>query len=125
MPIVWIRQADWNAVKASLARIEASQQRGLHAMSAISDQVANLRQKIEPLESAQEGAITLLQGLSKQLSDALANSADDAAAVAAIGQIAAQLNTDTGNLAAAVVANTPADPNAPPTSAPTTAPPSA
>lgn len=52
-------------------------------------------------------AVSLLQGLSQQLSDALASNDTEA-----IQQIVDQLDTNTQTLADAVAANTPADPNA-------------
>lgn len=50
-------------------------------------------------------AVTLIQGIAKQLADAVASSDD-----AAVENLVAQLNTDAHALAAAVAANTPAAP---------------
>lgn len=93
--------------------ILANQAQEIKIMSKISDAVAALTTQVEQNTAVENSAVTLIQGIAKQLSDALANAADDAAAVQAVGAITAQLNTDAGSLAAAVAANTPAAPPAP------------
>ena len=72
------------------------------AMNAIVD---NLAAKVAALETVEQSAIVLLQGLKAALDEALANG--DLAAVQAIAD---RIGADTETLAAAVAANTPAAP---------------
>lgn len=65
-----------------------------------------LQSEVQQNGDVVQSAITLLQGLSQQLSDAAAS--NDPAAVQAIVD---QLDTQTQQLADAVAANTPADPS--------------
>ena len=87
--------------------ILANQAKGAKAMSAISDAVAALSAKVTAENTVIASAVTLLQGLSQQLKDALANAADDAAAVQAVTDITTSIDQQTQTLAAAVATNTP------------------
>lgn len=80
-------------IDARLANME------IHLMSALD----NLRAQVERNTSVTDGAITLLQGLKKQLDDAIASG--DPAALQALSD---NLGAETDKLAAAVTANTPA-----------------
>lgn len=77
-------------------------------MSALDD----LSSAVQATQNLEQSAVTLIQGLAKQITDAVAS--NDSAALTAL---AAQLNSSAAELAAAVTANTPAapptDPNAP------------
>lgn len=75
-------------------------------MSDISDQVVNLRNKVTAEGTVIDGAVTAFQGLAQAYKDAIANAADDAAAVAAIKELNGELDSQTQNLATAV-ANVP------------------
>jgi len=76
----------------------------VHQMAQIDDLNAEVSENTDVVQSA----VTLLDGLSQQLKDALA--ANDPAAVQAVID---QLDANNNALAASVAANTPADPNAP------------
>lgn len=75
----------------------------------IMSQTDDLKAAVERESSVSASAITLLQGLSKQLSDALAASGQPNPEVQAVID---RLNSDTDALATAVTANTPAAPAA-------------
>lgn len=74
-------------------------------MSTLSQQLLDLQAAAAADTNAENSAITLLNGLSAQLK-AAASTGD----LAAVEQIAQQLDTNSAALAAAVVANTPAAP---------------
>lgn len=76
-------------------------------MSAITDSLDALNAKVTELETVEQSAITLLQGLKAALDAALALG-DPAAIVAAVQDVANKIGTDTQALADAVIANTPA-----------------
>lgn len=111
-------QSDYNKLMAQLGTMQAaitSIGRGLNTlltqeqkqMSALDD----LKAAVEQTQNLEQSAVTLIQGLAKQITDAVAS--NDSAALTALAQ---QLNTSAAELGAAVVANTPAptpDPNAP------------
>jgi len=101
-------------VLANQARILANQAQGAKVMSQISDAVAAAQAEVANNTTVQGSAVTLLQQLLALYTAAVANAADDAAAVAAVKALTAQLQQNDQALAAAVVANTPA-PSAPPT----------
>lgn len=74
-------------------RIISNQTQGTRSMSAISDAVATLKTKLDN-EGVQIGVLlTFLQTINQQLKDALANSADADAAVAAIAGLSAEVDT--------------------------------
>ena len=77
-------------------------------MSALDDLTAAVQQT----QNLEQSAVTLIQGLAKQITDAVAN--NDSAALTAL---ASQLNSSAAELGAALTANTPSaptpDPNAP------------
>lgn len=75
----------------------------LETMMATMDDV---RAKVAALETVQDSAIALINGISAQLRDLAATGAT----AAALGQLADQLDADAVKLAAAVTANTPAPP---------------
>lgn len=68
--------------------------------------LADIQAKVAAETTVEQSAITLLQELSQQLKDALANGADPATLQA----IADNLDQNNANLAAAITANTPAAP---------------
>lgn len=81
-------------------------------MSAISDAVAALQTQVAQQTTVEQSAVTLINGIAAQLTAALANAKDDAAAVAAVTAITSQLQTSATGLSTAVSANTPAPPPA-------------
>jgi len=94
------------------------------AMSqAVLDKIAELQSRVESEHSVELSAITLLQGLSaqiKELTDRLAADPTDAEALAQLSALSDSISSNTGDLAAAVTANTPqANPAAPVAPAPT------
>lgn len=103
----------FGVLNRKLDAILANQAQEKKLMSQISDSVAALQQQVTQQTAVEASAVTLIQGIAKQLSDALANATDDAAAVKAVGDITATLNQSSGSLAAAVAANTPAATPAP------------
>lgn len=68
----------------------------------------DLNEKVTNIESQEQAATTLLQGLNEQLQAALNSSNDPTEVVSAIRAVSERLNTDASNLAAAITANTPA-----------------
>ncbi len=112
-------QADYNKLVAQLGALQTaitSIQAGINKlltqeqkqMSALDDLTAAVQQT----QNLEQSAVTLIQGLAKQITDAVAN--NDSAALTAL---ASQLNSSAAELGAALTANTPAaptpDPNAP------------
>jgi hypothetical protein len=93
-------------VLANQVVILANQAKGANTMSAISDAVAALQTQVTQQTTVEQSAITLIQGIAAQLTAALANSADDTAAVAAVAAVNQTLQTSAAALAAAVAANT-------------------
>jgi hypothetical protein len=76
----------------------------LHREAAImSDELATLTQEVTETGDAIQSAITLINGLAEQIRD---NATDPVA----LRALAAELDTQSDSLAAAVVANTPATP---------------
>ena len=71
-------------------------------MSELSDAVAALTSKAASIESTEDSALTVLNGLRDQLKAALANAADATAAVAAVNEVVAALDTHNAPLAAAI-----------------------
>lgn len=100
-------------VLVNQARIIANQVQGAKHMSQISDAVAGLTTQVAANTTVDGSALTLIQQIAAMLTAALANAADDAAAVAAVTALTAQLKTSADPLAAAVAANTPTAPPAP------------
>lgn len=96
-------QSSLQANKASLTTLQ-TQERSI--MAALDD----LQSQVTQNTSLEQSAITLIQGIAKQLQDAVAN--NDSSALQALAQ---QLNSSAAALGAAITANTPAtpDPNAP------------
>ena len=77
------------------------------AMSQITDALTDLKAEVSAGVTVEQSAVALMNGLSKQLADALANE-DPAAALAAIADVKTAFDAQKDELAAAVVANTPA-----------------
>ena len=75
----------------------------LENMESIMTVMDDLKASVQRNTDAEAAVVTLLQGISQQLKDALA--ANDPAAIQAV---IAQIDTNTAAAAAAVVANTPA-----------------
>jgi hypothetical protein len=82
------------------ARLTNLETQGTKAMSALDDLTA----QVAANTSAEQSAITLIQGLSAQLSAASTDPAK-------IQALASQLNTSAAALSAAILANTPAAPS--------------
>lgn len=98
-------QASLQANKTSLTTTLQTQERKL--MAALDD----LQAQVQANTNLEQSAVTLIQGLAKQITDAVAN--NDSSALQAL---ASQLNSSAAALGAAITANTPqapADPNAP------------
>ncbi len=97
-----------SSISSSLAKIVTQEAK---EMSALDD----LKTAVEQTQSVEQSAVVLIQGIAKQLNDALANNSS-AANDPALAQLRDQLNSSAAELGAAVTANTapPAvDPNAP------------
>jgi chromosome segregation ATPase len=103
-----------NRVAAQMGTILTQEQK---QMSALDD----LKAAVEQTQNVEQSAVTLIQGIAKQLSDALSNN-QAANNDPALQQLRDQLNSSAAELGAAVTANTPAqggggqqqpDPNAP------------
>lgn len=108
----WISKSEWialnsklNAIQTSLALILTNQTKEFKTMSQISDAVAALTAKVTTVQGTEASALTLIQGIVTQLKAALANAADDAAAVAAVTALTTQLGASDDPLAAAIAAN--------------------
>ena len=69
-------------------------------MSAVTDAIDALETKVTNLTTVEQSAIELLSGLAQQIRD-------NANAPARLNELAAKLDTDASDLAAAVAANTP------------------
>jgi len=78
-------------------------------MSTITDAIDALNAKVAALETVEDSAVALLQGLKAQLDAALALG-DPASIVAAVQAVSDKVGADTQKLADAVTANTPAAP---------------
>lgn len=96
-------QAAIKSIQSGISKLLTQEQR---QMSALDD----LSAAVQQTQNLEQSAVTLIQGLAKQITDAVAS--NDSAALTAL---ASQLNSSAAELAAAVTANTPAspDPNAP------------
>lgn len=90
-----------SSVQASLINVTAQEAK---QMSALDDLTA----AVTATQNLEQSAVTMIQGLAKQITDAVAS--NDSAALTAL---ASQLNSSAAELGAAISANTPADPNAP------------
>lgn len=119
-------QRDYNNLMAQLGAMQAaitSIQAGVKSllvqehkqMSALDD----LKAAVQQTQDVEQSAVTLIQGIAKQLNDALANNAA-ASSDPVLSQLRDQLNSSAAELAAAITANTEApapapapDPNAP------------
>jgi hypothetical protein len=75
----------------------------------MSPQVQKLQQDVAAMRDVNQSAVTLLQGLSQQLKDAIAN-AKDAGDMAALDALSTDLEQQTQALAGAITENTPAAP---------------
>jgi hypothetical protein len=77
----------------------------------IAQAIADLQAEVVEVKTAEQAAVTALNGIPKLLSDAIASAqGDNAAAVTAVQDVISQLKNSSADLAAAVVANTPAAP---------------
>ena len=95
-------QSNLQANKTSLTTTLQTTERKL--MAALDD----LQAQVQANTNLEQSAVTLIQGLAKQITDAV--NSNDSSALAALAQ---QLNTSAAALGSAIAANTPADPNAP------------
>lgn len=73
-------------------------------MSALDD----LQTQVHANTDLEQSAVSMIQGIAKQLADAVNNNDS-----AALQQLASQLQTSAAALGSAIAANTPADPDAP------------
>lgn len=116
------------ALFVMIAESRRSIKREIRKMSqALADKLTALTAEVTEVKTAEAAAVTALNGIPKLLADAIAGAADDSAAVTAVQGVIDQLKASSGDLAAAVVANTPAAPAAPEAAqdAPPDAPPTA
>ena len=106
-------------IQHRLATIQALQVQSQASLKTIQTQESKIMPALDDLQAQvaqntnlEQSAVTLIQGIAKQLADAVEN--NDSAALTAL---AGQLNTSAAALGAAISANTPAaapvDPNAP------------
>jgi chromosome segregation ATPase len=93
------------SITSSLAKIATQETR---QMSALDD----LKTAVEQTQTVEQSAVVLIQGIAKQLNDALANN-QAANNDPALAQLRDQLNSSAAELGAAVAAGTTSDPNAP------------
>jgi chromosome segregation ATPase len=101
-----------SSVQANKASLTTLQTQERNIMAALDD----LQTQVQANTNLEQSAITLIQGLAKQITDAV--NSNDSSALAAL---AGQLNTSAAALGAAIAANTPQaptpapapDPNAP------------
>ena len=101
--------AQLDRIESSLLNLTKLATKGLTMQQAIQDAIDGLAAKVASLETVEDSAVSLLQGLKTALDTALANQ-DPTAVVAAVQAISDQLGTDAQKLADAVTANTPAAP---------------
>lgn len=90
-----------SSIESSLARLATQE---TNQMSALDD----LKSAVEQTQSVEQSAVVLIQGIAKQLSDALANNSA-ASNDPALAQLRDQLNSSAAELGAAVAAGTPAE----------------
>lgn len=110
----------WHNLPAQIDTLLANQQAIMvlltqekKSMSDISDAVAALTTRVTAVQGTEASALVLIQGIVAQLNKALADAADDVAAVAAVKALTAQLQASDDPLAAAVMANQPKPANTP------------
>lgn len=89
------------------AKLDALSKKENTDMGQLEDKIAQLQTQVAATTSAEQSAITLIQGLAANLSAAVGDSA-------AVQAVIDQMNASAAALAAAVVANTPAAPPSPP-----------
>lgn len=94
-------QMSLSSIQVSLTNVTAQEAK---QMSALDD----LTSAVQATRDLEQSAVTLIQGLAKQISDAVAS--NDSAALTSLAQ---QLNSSAAELGAAITANTASDPNAP------------
>lgn len=97
---LYIHNGGDDPVLAFLRRLE-------HKMSAVTDKLDELAAKVAENTTAEQSAITLLNGLSAIIAD-LKNGLTDQPALDKITALEAAVDAAKADLAAAVVANTPA-----------------
>jgi len=106
-------QLQLNQIQSSLQANKASLTTLLTLEKTIMPALEDLQAQVTQNTNLEQSAITLIQGIAKQLQDAVAN--NDSSALQSLAQ---QLNSSAAALGAAITANTPAstqptDPNAP------------
>ncbi len=110
---VWMNQADFDAINKKLDAIltqlgvdhrllAAVKTEEDQIMSDISDAVGELTAKAAKIEDTEDAALVVLNGLRDQLTAAIANAADAAAAVTNVRQVIAGMTTHNDPLAAAI-----------------------
>lgn len=92
---------------AAIDRLSALLQANLNQGSRIMKTLADLQADVAAETAVEQGAITLLGGLSAQIA-ALKSTQTDPATAAAIDALATSVEANSSSLAAAVTANTPA-----------------
>ena len=104
---VYIHADDHDPVTTTLGKVVAALQKVEHHMSALTDKIDELADKVAQNTTAEQSAITLLNGLSAIIAD-LKNGLTDQAALDKIAALETAVDAAKSDLAAAVVANTPA-----------------
>jgi hypothetical protein len=94
-------------VDTLVAQLSALQAQVQSMNADITAKLADLQAKVAADASAEQSAITLLQGLAAQIA-ALKTTTTDPAVLTAIDGLSSSLSAQTSGLAAAVIANTPA-----------------
>jgi hypothetical protein len=111
----WTRP-DYDLLVNMLGHVITQQQQTQALLTQVLKQEKNVMSALDDLQSQvnantnlEQSAITLIQGIAKQLSEAINNNDS-----AALQQLASQLQSSAAALGSAIAANTPAaDPNAP------------
>ena len=113
---IWT-QADYDAIMSQLMRLVTHQQQTNALLSRLLNQekqvmsaLDDLTAQVQANTSAEQSAVQLIQGLAKQITDAV--NSDDSSALESLAQ---QLNSSAAALGAAVTANTPVTPEPAPT----------
>lgn len=110
-------------IEYKLDLLLANQEKELTNMAALDDAITELQADVTDETTVQGSVLTLLTGLSQQLTAALAaaaNSGASAAQLASLAALDASLKTNIGAMTAAVTTNTPTPPASPAPATPAT-----
>lgn len=119
--MLWLRQMpglvrQLVGLVQDLSSLAASIRAGLKSMTDLNTKIAALQADVSAIKTSEASALALIQGLSGQLSDALAAAKANGMTEeqgAALDALDATLKDQAASLAAAVTANTPAPPSEP------------